>query len=90
MKESRDVMIKRLSMRAMRRGMKEMDIILSGFADRQLADMTDAELQHFDALLSENDQDLYQWVSGQVDAKPEFQSLLDRIRQDTLNAHEPL
>lgn len=90
MTESRDIMIKRLSMRAMRRGMKEMDIILSGFADRQLTDMTDAELQHFDALLSENDQDLYQWVSGQVDAKPEFQSLLDRIRQDTLNAHEPL
>jgi antitoxin CptB len=85
--ESRDIMIKRLSMRAMRRGMKEMDIILSGFADRQLADMTDAELQHFDALLSENDQDLYQWVSGQAAAKPEFQGLLDRIRQDTLNAH---
>lgn len=87
MTETRDIMIKRLAMRSMRRGMKEMDIILSGFADRQLSQMTEAELHHFDALLSENDQDLYQWVSGQVAAKPEFQDVIDRIRQDTLNAH---
>jgi len=52
-------------MRAMRRGIKEMDIILGRYAEARLSQMDDATLDRFDALLQENDQDLYQWVTGQ-------------------------
>nr|WP_253282410.1 MULTISPECIES: succinate dehydrogenase assembly factor 2 [Ruegeria] len=81
MSEPRDVRIKRMKMRSMRRGIKEMDIILSAYADRNLADMDAAGLDVFDALLHENDQDLYQWVTGQVQPPAQFASLVSNIAQ---------
>ncbi|SMX38695.1 succinate dehydrogenase assembly factor 2 [Maliponia aquimaris] len=66
--EDRATRLKRLAMRSMRRGTKEMDILLMRFADARLAVMDDAALDAYEALLSENDQDLYQWVSGQQPA----------------------
>ena len=68
MTEARDIRIKRMKMRSMRRGIKEMDLILSAYADRNLAGMNTAGLDNYDALLQENDQDLYQWVTGQSSA----------------------
>lgn len=77
--ESRENKIKRLAMRSMRRGTKEMDLILMRFADANLAGMSDAGLAHYDDLLSENDQDLYKWVSGQDPAPAEFSDLIAQI-----------
>lgn len=79
MLETRENRIKRMKMRSMRRGIKEMDLILSAFADAHIEAMSDAELETFDALLHENDQDLYQWVTGQVAAPDPFVALIDRI-----------
>jgi antitoxin CptB len=76
MTELREHRLKRLSMRSMRRGIKEMDIILSRYADERLDGFDDAMLDRYDALLAENDQDLYQWVSGQ---KPAPDGLRDMI-----------
>ena len=56
--------LKRLKMRSWRRGIKEMDIILGGFADARLAELSPEALEAYEALLDENDQDLYKWVSG--------------------------
>lgn len=84
--ETRENRIKRLAMRSMRRGIKEMDIILSRYAEASLGDMSDTELLEYDALLSENDQDLYQWVSGQTEPKAEFAALIGRIRTMLGNA----
>ena len=71
--------LKRLRMRSMRRGIKEMDIILMRYADTRLAQMDDGQLVIYDALLAENDQDLYQWVTGQVPAPEKFSALVDDI-----------
>ena len=79
MEETREIRIKRLAMRSMRRGIKEMDLILSDYAGRKLAGMDDAALAHYEAFLDENDQDLYQWVSGQVAAPIEFSGLVADI-----------
>ena len=79
--ELREHRIKRLRMRSMRRGIKEMDLILSAFADARLDEMDDAALEHYDALLAENDQDLYQWVSNQATPPPEFADLIAQIRE---------
>ena len=74
--EPRDHRLKRLHMRSMRRGIKEMDLILSTYAGRHLAAMTDAELDVYDALLNENDQDLYRWVTGQEAAPKHLAALI--------------
>ena len=74
--EVREHRLKRLHMRSMRRGIKEMDLILSTYAGRHLADMSDAELDLYDALLNENDQDLYRWVTGQEAAPDRLAPLI--------------
>ncbi len=79
MTETYEHRLKRMKMRSMRRGIKEMDIILSHYADENLADMDAAALDLYDALLHENDQDLYQWVSGQADAPEKFAALIATI-----------
>ncbi|MBO9472460.1 succinate dehydrogenase assembly factor 2 [Shimia sp. R10_1] len=71
--------LKRMKMRSMRRGIKEMDIILARFADENLAKMDTAGLDLYDALLCENDQDLYQWVTGQKPTPEPFTDLIARI-----------
>ena len=67
-------------MRSMRRGIKEMDLILKNFADANLNSMSELELENFENLLLENDQDLYQWSTGQVDPKKEFIGLIQDIK----------
>ncbi len=81
MTEPRDTRIRRMKMRSMRRGIKEMDLILSAYADRNLAAMDDAGLEVYDALLHENDQDLYQWVTGQVAPPAPYTDLVADIAQ---------
>ena len=76
--EPRETRLKRLAMRSMRRGTKEMDILMMRFAEARLATLSDAELDAYDALLSENDQDLYTWVSGQV-APPDVHKPMIRM-----------
>ena len=63
MTETAENRLKRLRMRSWRRGTKEMDLILGPFADARLGDLDPATLDLYDALLDENDQDLYLWVS---------------------------
>ncbi|QPM88895.1 FAD assembly factor SdhE [Pseudooceanicola algae] len=77
--EPRETRVKRMRMRSMRRGIKEMDIILMRFADAELDGLSAAELDAYDAVLSQNDQDLYQWVSGQQEAPANLAPMLARI-----------
>ena len=63
-RELREHRLKRVRMRSWRRGIKEMDLILGGFADARLESLGPAELDAYEAMLNENDQDLYKWVSG--------------------------
>ncbi len=81
MSEPHEARIKRLKMRSMRRGIKEMDLILQAYAERNLDDMDDAGLTLYDALLQENDQDLYQWVTGQAPAPQPYGDLIHDISQ---------
>ena len=83
MAETHEVRLKRLGMRSMRRGIKEMDIILDRFARAKLADLDGDSLDLYERLLEENDQDLYQWVSGQSMAPEVYQDLLAKI-SDTI------
>ena len=83
MTETHEHRIKRLAMRSMRRGTKEMDILLMRFADAHLSQMTADELDLYDALLGENDQDLYLWISGQAMGPDVYAQLIKSIAETT-------
>lgn len=61
---AREICLKRLKIRSWRRGTKEMDLLLGPFADGPLHDLDDALLGAYEALLDENDNDLYVWTSA--------------------------
>ena len=81
MSETRENQIKRLKMRSMRRGIKEMDILLSAYAEAALEAMSAEKIALYDQLLHENDQDLYQWVTGQTAPPASYDALLHEIAQ---------
>jgi antitoxin CptB len=72
---------KRLTLRAWRRGFREMDLILGSFADSRAAAMSEAELVAFEALLEEPDQEVYDWILGRAPAPAIHESpLLAEVR----------
>ena len=79
MTETADARLKRLKMRAWRRGTKEMDLILGPYADVHVKDMDEAGLIAFDALLDESDTDLLPWVMGQTASPPIHTALIMKI-----------
>lgn len=79
MAESGEARLKRMRMRSWRRGTKEMDLILGPWADEKLGTLDAATLDLYDALLEENDQDLYPWVSGAQPCPPQYLELLSVI-----------
>ena len=80
MDETAENRLKRLGMRSWRRGTKEMDLILGPFADARLAGLDGPALDAYEALLEENDQDLYLWVSRGEGAPEAHGPLLREIR----------
>ena len=58
---------RKLRFRSLRRGTKESDLVIGGFAEAHLRDLDAGQLADFEALLDENDQDVLSWV---IDMKP--------------------
>ena len=63
----------------MRRGTKEMDLILERFAGSCLASMDGPTLNLYEALLCENDQEIYAWITGQTNVPDRYSSLIQDI-----------
>ena len=59
-----EIRLKRLYFRSAHRGSKEADLILGRFAATRLKTMNEAALLEFEAFLEENDNDIWDWVSG--------------------------
>jgi antitoxin CptB len=72
--EKLDIIRKRLAWRASRRGIKEMDILVGGYADAHLASMSAPDLITFEALLEIPDQQLLSWVTRQEDVPLELRN----------------
>ena len=79
-REAPAIRLRRLRMRSARRGTREMDLILGGFAEAGLDGLPPAILDAFETFLSENDQDIYQWVSGQSNVPAAHEEIVGRIR----------
>ena len=61
---------RKLRFRSSRRGTKESDLVIGGFADEHLHGLTEDQLAAFEALLDENDQDVLGWVIGMASPPP--------------------
>jgi len=77
--------LKRARMRAWRRGMREMDLILGGYIDGHGDKLDPVRLSAFENLLARRDQDLYDCISGRTPgpltgANADEMALLDEIR----------
>lgn len=69
---------KRALFRAWHRGIREMDIVLGGFAERSLASLDEAQLAEFEAILELHDRDLIRWVTGEEAAPSDVDTPLWR------------
>ncbi|CAN5203114.1 succinate dehydrogenase assembly factor 2 [soil metagenome] len=67
-----DPRLKKLRFRAWRRGFREADLILGGFADAHLASLDSGQLDRFEALLEEHDVELYTWIIETAPTPPAF------------------
>lgn len=87
--EPAGIRLKRLAMRSWRRGTREMDLILGPFADLHLAAMAPPALARYEALLDENDHDLYGWISGTLPLPARHADLLPEIAAFARARHQP-
>ncbi|MFU0505588.1 FAD assembly factor SdhE [Pseudaminobacter sp. NGMCC 1.201702] len=65
-----DARRRKLLFRSWHRGMREMDLILGGFADRTIDELSDAELDEYEAVLELQDADLLTWITGEQPVPP--------------------
>ncbi len=63
---------RQLRYRANHRGIKEMDIILGGYADKFIEQLDSEQLDIFEKLMDQNDRDLLQWFTGELSTPDEF------------------
>ena len=76
--EGLDARRRRLLFRCWHRGIREMDLVLGGFADRELAALSDAELDELERWLEVPDQQIFAWVNGMEPTPAEIDSALFR------------
>ncbi len=68
-----------------RRGMLELDLLLSAFLDHGYAELSDTEQARFVCLLACQDQALHDWLIGQgLPEEPDMRALVERIRAQPL------
>jgi antitoxin CptB len=82
MTETLDIRRKRLLFRSWHRGTKETDLLVGSFAERHLAAFSAAELDRYEALLDNDDGDLFDWITGRASPLPECDDdMLSRLRK---------
>jgi len=72
---------RRLIFRSDHRGTKEMDLLLGSFAIKYVPDMSVDELTQFEEILTENDPNLYNWITGKEPEPDTIKSpLFDKLK----------
>ena len=77
---------KRLLFRSVRRGTKESDLIIGGFAQAWLQRLDERQLERFEALLEQNDPELLSWILGLKPPPPAHDNDVIRLIQDFKNS----
>ena len=75
------ILIRKLIYRSWHRGTKELDMILGKFAESNLHNLNETELNEYLVILDEEDPDLYQWlVNNQNPNKNIDMNIINKIR----------
>lgn len=80
--EGLDARRRRLLFRCWHRGIREMDLVVGRFADAQLVELSDPELDELERWLDVPDQQIFAWVNGMKPAPAEFDTVLFRRLRD--------
>ncbi len=56
---------RRILFRAWHRGIREMDLVFGQFADAEIGDLPDADLDELETIMAEEDNDLIKWIIGE-------------------------
>ena len=67
-----EILRRKLRYRSWHRGTREMDLIMGRFADAHLAGFTHEQLVAYENLLTENDPDLYNWITKREEVPEEI------------------
>ena len=67
---------RKLIYNANHRGLKEMDVLLGGFATRCFADLSDEDQSIFERLLEEQDANILDWCLEKTVAPEEYQQMI--------------
>ena len=79
---------RRALFRAWHRGMRELDLVLGGFADANIATVSDHDLADFEALMDLPDGDVLAWITGREPVPSASLSAIDTILQFQSRRHE--
>ncbi|MDP3525810.1 MAG: succinate dehydrogenase assembly factor 2 [Hoeflea sp.] len=72
---------RRILVRAWRRGIREMDLVIGGFADAEIASLNDTELDELELLMAAEDADIFRWVTGEEAVPERFRTaMFERMR----------
>jgi antitoxin CptB len=74
-----EVRRKRLLFRSWRRGTRESDLLLGGFAEQHIAGWAAAELDRYEALLEASDAEIFDWIAGRVAPPAELDTDILRL-----------
>jgi antitoxin CptB len=80
--EGLDLRRRKLLFRSWHRGMREMDLIMGGFADARIGALSEGELTQFERLIDVPDHDLLAWITGEAPVPADFDSALFRDLRD--------
>ncbi|MFB2606775.1 succinate dehydrogenase assembly factor 2, partial [Rhizobium phaseoli] len=65
---------RRILFRCWHRGIREMDLVFGQFAEAEIATLSDAELDEFETIMAEEDNDLVRWIMGTWPVPERFQT----------------
>ena len=72
---------RKILFRCWHRGMREMDLLLGGFADVELVLLSDGEMDDLEELMEAPDRDIFRWLTGEAATPAEYATpVFDRLR----------
>ena len=76
--DSLDTRRRAIKIRAWRRGMREMDILIGGYVDAHLAALSEADVSDLERLMDVEDQKAFSWLCGTEEPDPEHDTAVFR------------
>ena len=80
--ETRENRIRRLIYQSSYTGTKETDLLLGQFANRYLNNLHDQQLDDYEVLLSQGDQNILAWVRGDLKIPANLDSIVFSLVKD--------